>query len=546
MSEIIVPLPINYSFSILHSPFSILHSPFSILHSPFSILHSPFSILPLTRPPAPDTELAELFVDVQLGGVFVDSKTFVDCVPLEPVEAVLAAYRQEKDQPGFDLRAFVFAHFEVPAPVHSDFTSDTTGPTRAHIERLWDVLTRPADVPVAGSSRVPLPHPYVVPGGRFREIFYWDSYFTMLGLARSGRLDLIRGMLDNFAYLIEQFGFIPNGNRTYFLSRSQPPFFALMVDLLADLDGPEALRRYLPALAREYAFWMEGTPELSDDTPAYRRVVRVPGGVLNRYWDDTPRPRPEAYRPEIELTERASGVPPERLYRHIRAACESGWDFSSRWFADGHDMTTIRTADLVPVDLNALLYSLETTLQAAYTHTGDAGNAATFAGRADTRRTLLRQTCWNESLGFFTDYDYAAKVPTTERTLAGVTPLFFGLATPEQAASVHDQLLREFLQSGGWVTTLRESGQQWDWPNGWAPLQWLTHEGLRRYGFGETAREGRRRWLDLNDRVFAATGKLMEKYDVVNADLTAGGGEYPNQDGFGWTNGVYLALGERE
>lgn len=501
-----------------------------------------------TFPPAPDVLLGHFFREVQLSGIFSDSKTFVDSVPNQPVAEVLARYEAEKNSPDFDLERFVRSHFTVPEKVASGFVSDTTSSTAEHINRLWAVLTRPADESVpggpSGSSRVPLPHPYVVPGGRFREIFYWDSYFTMLGLRQAGRLDLIRGMLDNFATLIDQFGFIPNGNRTYFLSRSQPPFFALMVRLLAEVDGPEVLGRYLPHLRREYDFWMSGEEDLDSENPVVRRVVRVPGGVLNRYWDDTPTPRPEAYRQEIELTvpAQALGIAPETLYEHIRAACESGWDFSSRWLADGRTMATIRTATLVPVDLNGLLHSLEVTLREAYTQQGQPDEAEVFGQLANRREALIRELFWNEAEGFFTDYDLETGQPGTARTLAGAVPLFFNLATATQAARVHEVLRKEFLQAGGWVTTLKQTGQQWDWPNGWAPLQWLVFKGLINYGFRETADEGRRRWLDLNDRVFRVTGKLMEKYNVVTADLTAGGGEYPNQDGFGWTNGVYLAL----
>ena len=201
-------------------------------------------------PQSPDQLFGSLFQAVQLGHVFADSKTFVDCVPKLAPANVVALYETEKTKPDFDLSAFVYAYFVVPDKVADDYISDTSISTAEHINRLWDRLTRQADVPVEGSSRVPLPHPYVVPGGRFREIFYWDSYFTMLGLKVSGRVDLIRGMIDNFAYLIDTFGFIPNGNRTYFLSRSQPPYFALMVQLLADIDGQDTLTKYLPQLER--------------------------------------------------------------------------------------------------------------------------------------------------------------------------------------------------------------------------------------------------------------------------------------------------------
>lgn len=481
---------------------------------------------------------------MQLGHVFADSKTFVDCVPKLAPAALIARYESEKTNPDFDLSTFVQEHFVLPEKVAADYVSDTTIPTAEHINRLWPRLTRPADVPVAGSSRVPLPHPYVVPGGRFREIFYWDSYFTMLGLKESGKVELMQGMLDNFAYLIDQFGFIPNGNRTYFLSRSQPPYFSLMVNLLADMAESSEARKtvlvnYEPQLRREYDFWMAGRQALAESQFVAKRVVKTQGNtMLNRYWDNTPTPRPEAYRQEIELTEEAEplGVAPAALYNHIRAACESGWDFSSRWFRDQQTMALIHTADIVPVDLNCLLHRLETTLHEVSMEGLD------YESLSKDRATAIQQTFWNDETGFFHDYDAVAGRQTEALTLAGVFPLFFKLATPEQASRVHDRLKADFLQAGGWVTTLNQTGQQWDWPNGWAPLQWIVYQGLLNYGFTETAREGRDRWLALNDKVFRATGKMMEKYNVVDAALTTGGGEYPNQDGFGWTNGVYLAM----
>jgi len=492
---------------------------------------------------SPDKLLGELFRAVQLGRVFSDSKTFVDCVPKQSPAELVALYQADKDKEGFDLHAFVHEHFVVPEPVASNYVSDTSGTTLAHINELWDRLTRPADAPVSGSSRVPLPRPYVVPGGRFREIFYWDTYFTMLGLRESGRADLIRDMLDNFAHLIDLFGFIPNGNRSYFLSRSQPPYFALMVRLLADMTGPEVLATYLPQLRKEHDFWMDGCQ--TEPRALTLRVVPMPdGGWLNRYWDNTPAPRPEAYRQEVALLPDAEqlGIHTDRLYTHIRAACESGWDFSSRWFSHRNTLVTTRTADLIPVDLNCLLYDLETTLRDAYVQAGQPDEAHLFDQRATRRRDYIQAVFWNEHTGFYHDYDALANEPVSSETLAAAFPLFFKLATPQQAQRVHDRLRDHFLQAGGWVTTLDHSGQQWDWPNGWAPLQWIVYQGLLNYGFAETARTASERWLALNDKVFKATGKMMEKYNVVDASLTTGGGEYPNQDGFGWTNGVYLAL----
>jgi alpha,alpha-trehalase len=493
----------------------------------------------------PDQLFGELFRAVQLTSVFPDSKTFVDCVPELAPDKIMALYEHEKAKPDFNLTDFVNRYFILPGTAHRDYVSDRSRSTVDHINSLWNYLTRPADSDVPGSSRVSLPRSYIVPGGRFREIFYWDTYFTMLGLGDAGRWDLVRAMLDNFAHLIDTLGFIPNGNRTYFLTRSQPPFFALMVRLLAEVEGPNVLVRFLPYLQKEYDFWMAGQAELSPDNLVNRRVALMPDGqVLNRFWDATERPRAEAFKAEYELGQKAAeaGVDEHRLHVHLRAACESGWDFSSRWFSGSMSMLTTHTADLIPVDLTCTLYSLEKTLQEAYQQVGDSARSTAFGQLAEQRRQSIDTYFWNEETGFYHDYDLLARQQTTALTLASAFPLFFGLASPKQGQRVHDQLKANFLQAGGWVTTLENSGQQWDWPNGWAPLQWIVYRGLVTYGFQATANDARDRWLALNDKVFQSTGKMMEKYNVVDAALTTGGGKYPNQDGFGWTNGVYLHL----
>jgi alpha,alpha-trehalase len=217
---------------------------------------------------SPDNLYGELYQEVQLKHVFHDSKTFVDCVPKIAAEEVMKIYEEKKKLSNFDLSKFVHEYFNLPDSPAKNFTSDITVSTIDHINRLWDILSHPADQTVEGSSRIALPFSYVVPGGRFREIFYWDSYFTILGLSLSpGRLPLVGNMIDNFAYLIDTYDFIPNGNRTYFLSRSQPPFFACMVQLLADFNSnPSQIRlKYLPRLHKEYQFWMMGIDQLNQN-----------------------------------------------------------------------------------------------------------------------------------------------------------------------------------------------------------------------------------------------------------------------------------------
>ena len=510
------------------------------------------TVVDVSRNPAPvmgydpARDLGVLFHDIQMARIFADSKTLVDARPLEAPTALAARYLAERGTPGFALTGFTTRWFTQPLPAATAPGTAVNTSMEQHIRDLWPLLTRAADTADARSTLLPLPKPYVVPGGRFREVYYWDSYFTMLGLIESRRTDLVANMLDNFAHLITTVGHIPNGNRTYYLGRSQPPYFAAMVGLYATATDTTQALKYLDAMELEYQFWMSGAGTLDPGT-ANRRVVRMrDGALLNRYWDDRPEPRPESYREDYLLGESLPQAKREPLYRNIRAAAESGWDFSSRWMRDTSDLRTLETTDLVPVDLNSLMYHMERTIAALHRfrkEAGDVEQATKFDAAADARRKALLAAAWDTRSGFFYDVRWTTGVRVTDRpTMAAAAPLFFGLATAEQGRAVASRLERDFLRPGGFVTTLIRSGQQWDAPNGWPPLQWIGMEGVRRYGRGDLADLARDRWLTINRRTYAAVGKMTEKYDVLDLSRPAGGGEYPTQDGFGWTNGVALAL----
>lgn len=489
-----------------------------------------------------DFTLAEsfqpLYQDVQQGALFPDSKTFTDAIAKDSLPEILKNYQKQKKRTDFDMRAFVEDHFTLPSEKPTGYQSDPTKPIRQHIEDLWDILIRqPEDT---GGTLIDLPYPYVVPGGRFREIYYWDSYFTLLGLQASQGFDLVESMVNNFAYLIDRIGFIPNGNRTYYLGRSQPPFFALMVSLLAEIKGDSIWQKYLSQLEKEYSFWMQGEEKV---TSAVNRVVKMPNSsTLNRYWDDISLPRPEAYKEDVELAHFITDQTPEDVYRHVRAAAESGWDFSSRWFKDGENMTTIHTTDIIPVDLNCLLWNLEKSLQHAYQLQDNQVAANRYLEKAAQRQASIQNYCWNESLEFYFDYDWKSGEPKNSYTLAAVFPLFFQICTTEQAKKVAEMLKNKFLQKNGLLTTLKFTPQQWDAPNGWAPLQWIAYQGLKNYQLHELAQQIAQNWTSNNEAYYKKTGKMMEKYNVLTDEVSAQGGEYPNQDGFGWTNGVYLKM----
>lgn len=489
----------------------------------------------------PQEDLGELFVAIQMSGIFEDSKTFVDANPKSSPQIILDEYSKIKDQKDFNLKQFVFRNFEVPSEQTNQKTIDNSEDLATHLVNHWDYLSRDPDDSTKVSSLLPLPEPYVVPGGRFREIYYWDSYFTIIGLVASDRWDMVNSMTNNFAHLIDKVGFIPNGNRSYYLSRSQPPFFSSIIALQMKRFGDESGLPYLKQLEKEYQFWMAGKGELTDENNAVKHTVLLEEGVvLNRYWDNSDEPRPESYREDVELAERVSDK--KKLYRNLRSAAESGWDFSTRWFADESKFESISTTDLIPVDLNCLLYHMESTLARLNELSGDLEKASEFRNFADIRKDAILRYCWDEENQFFTDYNFVENTYSSKVTLAGVFPLYFKICSLSQALAQSNVMIENLLKPQGLVTTTNNSGQQWDAPNGWAPLQWIAIRGLQNYELNDLAQEVTNRWMAVNEKVYRNAGKMMEKYNVSDSTLQAGGGEYPTQDGFGWTNGVYLGL----
>jgi alpha,alpha-trehalase len=248
------------------------------------------------------------------------------------------------------------------------------------------------------------------------------------------------------------------------------------VGLYAQATDTSQALRYLDALEAEHAFWMQGADGLQRGH-AHRRVARLPdGSILNRYWDDRAEPRPESYREDYTLAQSLPASQREAFYRNTRSTAESGWDFSSRWMRDPKDLRTLETIDIAPIDLNSLLYHTERTIAAlhAFRRTvEDSAAAVRWNQRAASRRVTLLAYAYDSAGGFFFDVRWRTGARVTDRpTLAAAAPLYFGLATAEQGRAVADRLGHEFLRPGGLVTTLIASGQQWDAPNGWPPLQW--------------------------------------------------------------------------
>ncbi|RFU91130.1 MULTISPECIES: alpha,alpha-trehalase [Citrobacter] len=496
---------------------------------------------PAATPQPPDILLGPLFNDVQTAKLFPDQKTFADAVPNSDPLMILADYRMQKNQSGFDLRHFVGVNFTLPKEGEK-YVPPAGQSLREHIDGLWPVLTRSTTDVEKWDSLLPLPEPYVVPGGRFREIYYWDSYFTMLGLAESNHWDKVSDMVANFAYEIDAWGHIPNGNRSYYLSRSQPPFFAFMVELLAQHDGNDALKKYLPQMQKEYSYWMEGVETLKPGQQNKRVVKLADGTVLNRYWDDRDTPRPESWVEDIATAKSNPNRPATDIYRDLRSAAASGWDFSSRWMDNPNQLSTLRTTSIVPVDLNALLYKMEKMIALASKAAGDEAKATQYEGFANARQKGIESYLWNDKEGWYADYDLKSQKVRNQLTAAALFPLYVNAAANDRASKVAAATQAHLLQPGGLATTSVKSGQQWDAPNGWAPLQWVAASGLQNYGQDKVAMEVTWRFLTNVQHTYDREKKLVEKYDVSSTGTGGGGGEYPLQDGFGWTNGVTLKM----
>jgi len=399
-----------------------------------------------------------------------------------------------------------------------------------------------------------LPRPYVVPGGRFNEMYGWDSYFIQVGLLRDDQLGDASDLVENFLYEIEHYGTILNANRTYFLSRSQPPFLTRMILAVYEKTRDNAwLRGTLPAIERYYRFW---TTE----------PHTVPDAGLSRYFDRGEGPAPEVMADEKDEQGRTHYDRAREYYRTHdvtdydeslyydsrrdrltdlfykgdRSMRESGFDPSNRFGALNVDVI-----HYAPVCLNTLLYVMEDDTGRIMETLGDTSAAAMWRSRAASRRDLINTLMWDEEAGLYYDYNFRTRQRRRYDFATTFFPLWAGIASPAQAARLRENLSR-FEAPGGLLTSTEVTGNQWDAPFGWAPLQMIAVDGLRRYGFHEDANRIAAKFVSLVAKEFDEHGTIVEKYDVrrresdVAADIKFG--YSANQVGFGWTNGAVLDL----
>ena len=399
-----------------------------------------------------------------------------------------------------------------------------------------------------------LPYPYVVPGGRFNEMYGWDSYFTQVGLVRDDEMVLAKNMTDNFLYQIDHYGKILNANRTYYLSRSQPPFLTQMIlNVYRKQHDIEWLRSTVPAIEKYYRFWTE-EPHLTKQTG------------LSRYYDLGDGPAPEVLsgerdqqgRDHYDLVkdyyrthevkdydlgqyyDKDKDQLTDLFYKGDRTMRESGFDPSNRFGPFNIDIIHYD-----PVCLNSLLYLMETDTAEILGILGQARQARVWTNRAAERKQRINRLMWDEKDGLYYDYNFARKEVRRYPFVTTFYPLWVGVADSRQAARIVANLKR-FERPGGLLTSTNVSGNQWDAPFGWAPTEMIAIQGLRRYGYGKDADRITANFLSTIVKEFIQHNTIVEKYDVERreSEVSAGlkFGYKSNEIGFGWTNAAFVEL----
>nr|XP_012629059.1 trehalase isoform X2 [Microcebus murinus] len=513
----------------------------------------------------------ELLHQVQMAKLYQDDKHFVDMplsttpdrvlqsfdelskahnhsIPTQHLQVFLAKYFQDVGQ---ELQAWTPEDWKDSPQFLQKISDAKLRAWAGQLHQLWkklgkkmkpEVLSHPEQFSLIYSA-----HPFIVPGGRFLEFYYWDSYWVMEGLLLSEMAQTVKGMLQNFLDLVKTYGHIPNGGRVYYLQRSQPPLLTLMMDrYLSHTNDTAFLQENIETLALELDFWTKN------------RSVSVSLGentyVLNRYYVPYGGPRPESYSKDVELADTLPEGDRETLWAELKAGAESGWDFSSRWLTGDPNpnlLSSIRTSKLVPVDLNAFLCQAEELMSSFYARLGNDAQAEKYRTLREQRLATLSAVLWDEESGAWFDYDLDTGKKNKEFYPSNLTPLWAGCFSDSGVADKALKYLEDshiLTYQHGIPTSLQKTGQQWDFPNAWAPLQDVVIRGLAKSPSPqaqEVAFQLAQNWIRTNFDVYSQKSAMYEKYDISNGGQPGGGGEYEVQEGFGWTNGVVLMLLDR-
>lgn len=513
----------------------------------------------------------DLLKTVQLSRIFPDSKSFVDLKLKYSQNETLQNFEKFKEEVGDitptqdQVRQFVEDNFEEGQEL-GNWTLPDFKPNPSFVERIcnesvktftleliqkWPELARYVKDEVKNSpeqySLISVPNGFIIPGGRFREYYYWDSYWIIDGLLVNEMTETAKGMIENFLSLVDRFGFIPNGGRVYYLQRSQPPLLTAMADIYYKKTKDHIwLRKNIDTLAKELKYWDKQTITIRDGLRHYK---------IAHYDAPSAGPRPESYREDIltaaYFTEESKQ---QEVFIDLKSGAESGWDFSSRWIFDANggteaNLTFIQTRRVVPVDLNAYLCGAYKSMKEMYASLGNYKEAIHWRNRYTESQKSIQRFLWNKKDGIWYDYDLELKTHRKKFYPSSVTPLWSKCFETSDAKRLGKKVLA-YLQRegvldylGGIPTSLDQTGEQWDFPNAWPPLQDIVVRGLENSRHGPARKEAEilaQRWIHSNILGYDETGVMFEKYDAVVPGQNGGGGEYEIQAGFGWTNGVAL------
>ena len=523
----------------------------------------------------------ELFEMVQLYNIFNNSKYFVDMKLLNDSEVVLKEFKQLKRKNKGNIKpkvleSFILKYFDVPGndlvalkpldwkriPRFIDAVDDKSlRDWLLELNKLWKEFARKTPEDVKNNplrySQIYLPHGFIVPGGMFREMYFWDTYWIVDGLLLCGMKETVKGILENFLYLVDTIGYVPNASRKYYIGRSQVPLLLPMVDLYVKAIGNYSfVEKHFPLLEKEYDYWNN-----------YSRVNFTHENVnyaLFTYRDNATGPRPEGYYDDYNILQNMTKARAGQFSADIRAACASGWDFSSRWFINENgrsdNFMDLKTHDVVPVDLNSIMGYNAHLLSVYSRKLGMYTKEARYASEASMMNHTISRLFWNDQKGFWFDFSLRKRGLVDDTFYgSGFVPLFTRSYGKERDPKYIVDKVLQYMKDvnltkfpGGMPASLYNSSQQWDYPLGWAPLQYFAVMGLRDAAtFNKSAEvlahKLASKWV-LNTYytyINNTPHRMMEKYNVTTIGVAGNGGFYPNQSGFGWTNAVvmrFLAL----
>lgn len=509
----------------------------------------------------------EILHTVQMARIFNDGKTFVDMKMSHAQTDVLQNFATLKNSTNNnptkdDIERFVYENFERGNELENytltdfnhnvrflqEITNETVRNFTQDLLNIWPQLARKVKPEVFDNkerySLIPVPNAFVIPGGRFLEYYYWDSYWIIDGLLISGMYDTVRGIIDNFLFLVSQYGFVPNGGRIYYLQRSQPPLLTPMASLYVQYSKDISwLKKNIRVLSKELSYWKRQSLQINVNNEFH---------TLYHYNAVSDGPRPESYREDyLTASYWENEAKRKETYIDLKSGAESGWDFSARWIFDEYggnvaNLSHIETRRVVPVDLNAYLCGAYRDIAYLYSILGNVVQKRIWYNKFLAIRKAINVVLWNENDGIW--YDYDVKLTKHRRIFypTNIAPLWSKCFYRVNAPIIGKKVMRYLKKTGalhymgGVPTSLDHTGEQWDFPNAWPPLQDIVVRGLESTNWPEaqfTAAVLAKRWINSNILGYKKTGAMFEKYDAVVPGQYGGGGEYEVQSGFGWSNG---------